>query len=110
MTNSKDDYIFTYNDTNRHGLVSGITSMIFVLAVCICPFMRDILYWLAAPILSIIGALTGLYGMWQARFNSKNRFPKYLCKTAVILNALCFTAVLVILVVGMIGLCITGGR
>ena len=110
MTDIKDDYIFTYNDTNRHGLASGTASAAFFIAACACPFMHDISFLLAALALSLIGGLTALYGTYQAKFNSKNRFPKYLCKTAMVLNALCFTGILVYLVIGITALCITGGR
>ncbi len=44
MTNSNDDYIFTYNDTNRHGLLSGMISALFFIGSCICPFLGDITY------------------------------------------------------------------
>lgn len=110
MTNTKEDYIFTYNDTNRHGLASGITATILVTAAFICPFMHDITYWLAALGLSMIGGLIGLYGTWQSKFNSKNKFPGKLCKIAAGLNLLCFTAILIMLIIAIIGLCITGGR
>ena len=110
MTDSKNDYIFTYNDTDRHGLISGTTATTLFTAACICPFLGDISYWLIALALSLIGGLTALYGTWQAKFNSKNRFPKYLCKTAMVLNALCFIGILVYLVIGITALCITGGR
>ena len=110
MTNTKDDYIFTYNDTNRHGLASGTASAVFFIASCACPFMHDITYWLVALCLSLIGGLTGLYGTLQAKFNSKSKFPGKLCKIAAVLNFLCFAAIVIMLIIAIIGLVITGGR
>ena len=110
MTDSKNDYIFTYNDTDRHGLISGTTATTLFTAACICPFLGDISYWLIALALSLIGGLTALYGTWQAKFNSKNKFPGKLCKIAAVLNCLYFVAIVIILIIAIIGLCITGGR
>ncbi|MBO4637154.1 MAG: hypothetical protein J5685_08435 [Clostridiales bacterium] len=110
MTNSKDDHIFTYNDTNRHGLASGIISALMLTAACICPFLGDITYWLASLPLAFIGACAGAYGIWQSKFNSKNKFPKKLCIAATVLNALFIAVMIVLFIIGIIGLCVTGGR
>ena len=110
MTNTKADYISTYNDTDRHGLVPGIAATILLIAAFACPFMHDIRYWLASLGLSLIGGLTGLYGTLQAKFNSKNNFPGKLCKAAAALNFLCFAAIVIMLIIAIIGLVITGGR
>lgn len=107
--NTKDDYIYTYNDTDRHGLASGITAAVFFIASCACLF-GDIEFYLAALCLSLIGFLTGLYGKWQSKFNTKNRFPHRLCLTATILNGLFFAGLIVVLIIAVIGLCVTGGR
>jgi carbon starvation protein CstA len=98
MSNKNDDYIFTYNDTNRHGLGCGITSVLFLITACALLFARDITYLLTSLVPAFIGACTGSYGIWQSAFNSKNRFPKKLCKAATVLNILFLALVLGIII------------
>jgi hypothetical protein len=108
MTNSNDDYIFTYNDTNRHGLLSGMISALFFIGSCICPFLGDITYWLFALVLAFIGACCGSYGIWQAKFNSKNKIPRKLCKLATFLNVLYLAGMVALLIVMLITLSVVG--
>ena len=110
MSNTNDDYIFTYNDTNRHGLACGITSALLFIAAFACPFFGDITYWMGSLSLAFIGACAGSYGKWQAKFNSRNRFPGKLCIAATVLNVLYIAVMIVLFIIVITGLCVTGGR
>ena len=110
MTDTKEDYISTYKDTDRHGLVSGIVATTLFIAACACPFLHDIRYWMASLALSLTGGITGLYGTLQSKFNSKSNVPGKLCKVATGLNFLCFAAIVIMLLITIIELVVTGGR